>query len=135
MIRKVRGKNMLDIVKMSEDLRTRLQREADAIINDRLTMRDVLEARVRELADKRDKEIARVDAWALQQRQLIHEIFTALLLETENDRLKNNESLQRMTSEARAPETASAHLAHTPHTPHPSARTALKSFRHLNAAE
>jgi hypothetical protein len=120
------GKKMLDIVKMSEDLRSRLQREADTLINDRLIMRDVLEARGRELADKRDKEIARIDAWATQQRQLIQEIFSAILLETEMDRLKNDESLQRMTGEARTLDVAPAHVP---------AKPAPRGLKHLKAAE
>jgi hypothetical protein len=90
------GKEMLDIVKMSEELRSKLQREADSLISDRLMMRDVLEARTRELLDKRDAEISRIEDWAKEQRRLVQEIFAALLQETESDRFKNDESLQRM---------------------------------------
>lgn len=100
---------MLDIVKMSEELRSKLQLEADTLINDRLTMRDVLEARSRELADKRDAEIGRIESWAADQRKLVQEIFTALLQETEMDRMKNDESLERMTGGMHAPEAAPAH--------------------------
>ena len=95
---------MLDIVKMSEELRSKLQLEADTLINDRLTMRDVLEARSRELADKRDAEIGRIESWAADQRKLVQEIFTALIQETEMDRMKNEESLERMTGGMPAPE-------------------------------
>jgi L-rhamnose isomerase len=117
---------MLDIVKMSEELRSKLQREADSLINDRLTMRDVLEARSRELADKRDAEISRIEAWATEQRQLVQEIFTALLQETEMDRMKNDESLQRMTGAHQAPEGIPPHIP---------AKSMPRGLREIRAAE
>jgi hypothetical protein len=91
---------MLDIVKLSEDLRTKLQHEADLLMSDRLMTKDVLEARAGEIAAKRDNELRRVDQWASQQKALISEIFSAILSEIDADRLRNETNLARMRGEA-----------------------------------
>lgn len=109
---------MLDIVKLSEDLRAKLQHETDMLMSDRLMTKDVLESRARELVSKRDDELRRVDIWASQQKALISEIFSALLTEIEADRARNEENLRRMKGEPPAP----VHMASKP-------------MRHLKAAE
>ena len=90
---------MLDIVKLSEDLRARLQQETDLLMSDRLMTKDILEARAKELSQKRDDELKRVDEWASQQKALISEIFTALLAELDADRQRNEANLARLKGE------------------------------------
>ena len=90
---------MLDIVKMSEDLHSKLQQDMDSRISDRLMTKDVLEARTRELAVKREDELRRIDAWAAQQKAMVAEVFAALISETEIDRRRNEETLRRIKGE------------------------------------
>jgi hypothetical protein len=101
---------MLDIVKLTEELRSKLQAETDELINDRLTTRDLLKSRSRELAERRDAELTRIDQWARQQRKVMEEIFTALIEETEADARSNDDSLQRLIGENHVPEAAIASL-------------------------
>ena len=108
---------MLDIVKLSEELRAKLQHETDVLMSDRLMTKEVLEARAKELAHKREDELRRVDQWAIQQKSLISEIFSALIAEIEADRQRNESNLSRMKGELPAP-----------------AKTA-RPERHLKAAE
>lgn len=90
---------MLDIVKLSEELRAKLQHETDLLMSDRLMTRDVLEARAKELTEKRDDELRRIDQWASQQKTLIKEIFSALIAETEADSQRNEDNIARMKGE------------------------------------
>lgn len=113
-----KGMTMLDIVKLSEDLKTKLQHETDLLMSDRLMTRDVLEARTRELNSKRDDELRRVDQWATQQKALITEIFSALISEIDADRQRNDANIARMKGEAV-----------------PEAPAKPKNVRHLKAAE
>lgn len=91
---------MFDIVKLSEDLRTKLQHETDLLMSDRLMTRDVLEARAAEIAAKRDNELRRVDQWASQQKALVSELFTAILSEIDADRIRNETNMAHMKGEA-----------------------------------
>ena len=113
-----KGMTMLDIVKLSEDLKTKLQHETDLLMSDRLMTRDVLEARTRELNAKRDDELRRVDQWATQQKALITEIFSALISEIDADRQRNETNIARMKGEAM-----------------PEAPAKARNVRHLKAAE
>lgn len=90
---------MQDIVKLSEDLRAKLQQETDILMSDRLMTREVLENRARELESKRNEELRRVDEWATQQKAMIGEIFSALLSEIEADRRRNEVNLAHMRGE------------------------------------
>lgn len=111
---------MLDIVKLSEELKTKLQQETDILISDRLMTRDVLDARAKELAAKRDEELLRVDQWGAQQKELIAEVFSAMLSELDADRQRNESNLALLRGEAPPP---------------PAGRFPLKPPRHLKAAE
>ncbi len=99
---------MLDIVKLTEELRSKLQSETDELINDRLTTKDLLKARSRELAERRDAELNRIEQWARQQRKAMEDIFGALIQETEADARSNDDSLQRLIGENLVPESAMA---------------------------
>jgi hypothetical protein len=93
---------MFSIVNLSEDLLTKLRQEADILLSDRLMTRDVLEARANELHQKRDEELRRIEKWATQQKELVGEIFAALISETEADRQRNENNLARMKAELEA---------------------------------
>lgn len=111
---------MLDIVKLSEELQSKLQQETDILISDRLMTRDVLDARAKELAAKRNEELHRVDQWASQQKALIAEVFSAMLSELDADQQRNENNLALLRGE----------------TPPPSAgRYPPRTTRHLKAAE
>ncbi len=114
---------MFSIVNLSEDLLTKLRQETDILLSDRLMTRDVLEARANELAQKRDDELRRIEKWATQQKELISEIFAALMAETEADRQRNENNLTRMKAEL---ETLSATPAKT---------VSSKPLHRLHAAE
>jgi hypothetical protein len=90
---------MLDIVKISEQLFAKLQQEADVLMSDRLLSQQVLEARTRELTNKKNEELNRIEQWAAQQKALISEIFSALIAEVEADRQRNESNLMRMRGE------------------------------------
>lgn len=113
---------MLDIVKLSEDLRSKLQQETDILMSDRLMTREVLENRARELESKCGDELRRVDEWATQQKALISEIFSALLSEIEADRRRNEANLAHMRGDGPAPTATTI-------------KPAPRAPRHLNAAE
>ena len=113
-----RSVHMLDVVTLSQELMTKLRQETDLVMSDRLLTRDVLDARIKELAKRRDEEMARVDKWASQQKALINEVFSALIAENEADRKRNEEHLAHMNGEK------------VPH-----AQAASKSVRQLRAAE
>ena len=90
---------MYNVVTMSQELHTKLQQETELVLSDRLLTRDVLEARLAELAKKRDEELIRIDQWASQQKKLVNEIFSAMIAEHEADRQRNEENLAHMKGE------------------------------------
>lgn len=110
---------MLDIVKLSDELRTKLQHETDILISDRLMTRDVLDARAKELAAKREEELRRVEQWGAQQKALITEVFSALLTEIDADKQRNESHLALLKGE----------------TPPALGKAQAKPPRHLKAAE
>lgn len=91
-----KARHMLDIVKLSEELKTRLQIETDLNLSDRLMTRDLLEARAKELAARRDEELQRIEQWASQQKAMVKEIFSAMIGEIEADRQRNEGHLTRI---------------------------------------
>lgn len=95
---------MLDIVKLSETLQTRLQHETDLLMSDRLMTRDIIDARSKELLGKRDEEIRRIDQWASQQKSLVAEVFGAMLAELEADRARNESNIERMLGDRTGPQ-------------------------------
>ncbi len=94
---------MFNVVSISEELLAKLRHETDLLMSDRLMTRDVLAARIKELGEKRDEELSRVEQWAQQQKTLIDEIFSALVSETEADLQRNEQNLARMKGEAPPP--------------------------------
>lgn len=106
---------MRDIVKLGEELRTRVLQEMEVLVAERTVMRDILESRGRELAIKRDEELRRIDQWADQQRGMVKEVFAAMTAENQSDLQKNDAAIKRMSGEttvaAKPPSKAAAAFA------------------------
>jgi hypothetical protein len=94
---------MQDLIKYSEALSGRLQREFETLVTERVTTRDILEARKGELARMRDDELRRLDQFYQQQKSMVSGIFAALLGEIDADLAKNADSLNHLTGEAGRP--------------------------------
>jgi hypothetical protein len=93
---------MHDIVKNSGDLFGRLQKEFETLVADRMTARDILDARRKEIAKMRDDELRRLEQFYQQQKSMVAGIFQALLSEVDADLSKNDEQLKHLTGEAQA---------------------------------
>ncbi len=88
---------MHDIVKYSEDLAGRLQKEFETLVADREMTRDILDARRKELVKMRDDELRRLEQFYQQQKSMVSGIFQALLSEIDADLTKNDEGLKHLT--------------------------------------
>jgi len=88
---------MHDIVKYSEDLAGRLQKEFETLVADREMTRDILDARRKELVKMRDDELRRLEQFYQQQKSMVSGIFQALLGEIDADLVKNDENLKHLT--------------------------------------
>ena len=103
---------MHDIVKYSEDLAGRLQKEFETLVADREMTRDILDARRKELVRMRDDELRRLEQFYQQQKSMVSGIFQALLSEIDADLTKNDEGLKHLTGNAapaqKAPKPAQA---------------------------
>ena len=91
---------MQDIIKLGEELHSRVVRETDSMIAERSMMRDIVESRGRELIAKRDEELHRIDAWAKSQKEIVRDVFTAMISENEADKLKHELAIKRLVGEA-----------------------------------
>ncbi len=100
---------MHDIVKYSEDLAGRLQKEFETLVADREMTRDILDARRKELVKMRDDELRRLEQFYQQQKSMVSGIFQALLNEIDADLTKNDENLKHLTGN-----TGAAPKAHKP---------------------
>ena len=90
---------MHDIVKYSEDLAGRLQKEFETLVADREMTRDILDARRKELVKMRDDELRRLEQFYQQQKSMVSGIFQALLNEIDADLAKNDENLKHLTGD------------------------------------
>ncbi len=109
---------MHDLVKYSEALSLKLQKEYEALVNDRETTRDVLESRRSELAKMRDDELRRLEQFFQQQKAMVSGIFSALLSEVEADLAKNADNLKHLTGEHGEVATGKAANRNGPHLAH-----------------
>jgi hypothetical protein len=87
---------MRDILKLSAELQARATEEMEEILAERAVVREVLEARGKELGLKRDEELARIEQWAEQQKALVHDVFAAMIAENQADLDKNDALMQRI---------------------------------------
>lgn len=83
---------MRDIVKFTADLQARISSEVEALLAERAGVRDILEARLKELTLRREAELKRIDQWAVQQKAAVSEVFGAMVDEAKAD-LESNASL------------------------------------------
>ncbi len=93
---------MREIIKMGEQLQSRMLEEVETMLAERTMLRDVVVARGRELQAKRDEEIRRIDRWAQSQKEIVKEVFQALLAENDLDIEKHEIAIHRLDNEAPA---------------------------------
>ena len=94
---------MRDILKLGEELRTRLIEETEVMLAERVMMRDLTQARGRELVAKREEELRRIAYWAESQKAVVNDVFSTMISENEIDREKHEAAIQRLSGENAAP--------------------------------
>ena len=87
---------MREIIKMGEQFQSRLLEEVETMVAERTMLRDVVVARGRELQSKRDEELRRIERWAQSQKEVVKEVFTAMLAENDLDIEKHEIAIQRL---------------------------------------
>jgi hypothetical protein len=91
---------MRDILKLAAELQARATEEMEDILAERAVVREVLEARGKELGLKCQEELRRIDQWAEQQKALVQEVFAAMIAENQADLDKNALLMQRIGGDA-----------------------------------
>lgn len=91
---------MREILKLGEELRTRMIEEAEVMLVERTTMRDVTQTRGRELVAKREEEMRRIDYWAESQKAIVSDVFTAMIAENDADRQKHEAAIRRLSGDS-----------------------------------
>jgi hypothetical protein len=94
---------MQEIIKLGEELKARVVRETDVMIAERCLLRDIVENRGRELQRKCEEELRRIEGWAEGQKQVVREVFHAMISENEADKLKHEAAIARLYGESLAP--------------------------------
>jgi hypothetical protein len=93
---------MRELIKLGDELRARIVEESDVMLAERAMMRDILETRGRELQVKRDDELRRIDRWAEGQREIVRDVFAAMLAENEADKQKHEAAIKRLLGDSTA---------------------------------
>lgn len=91
---------MREILKLGDELRTRMIEETEVMLVERTTMRDVTQTRGRELIAKRDEELRRIDYWAESQKAIVTDVFAAMIAENDADRQKHEAAIRRLSGES-----------------------------------
>lgn len=94
---------MRDLLKLGEELRTRMIEEVEIMLVERTMMRDVTQTRGRELVAKREEELRRIEYWAESQKAIVSDVFSAMISENEIDRQKHEVAIRRLTTEGAPP--------------------------------
>ena len=94
---------MRDLLKLGDELRTRMIEETEVMLVERTTMRDVTQTRSRELMAKREEELRRIDYWAESQKAIVSDVFTAMIAENDADRQKHEVAIRRLSGETTPP--------------------------------
>lgn len=93
---------MRDLIRLGDELRARIVEESDVMLAERTMMRDILEARGRELLAKRDEELRRIDRWADSQKEIVRDVFAAMVAENEADKQKHEAAIKRLLGDSNA---------------------------------
>lgn len=93
---------MREVMRLGELLADKLGEETATMLAERAMFLDVAAARSRELAAKRDEEFQRIDDWAEKQKQVVREVFSAMIAESELDIQKHDEAMRRLNGGAPA---------------------------------
>ncbi|MBC8035708.1 MAG: hypothetical protein H7X89_00605 [Rhizobiales bacterium] len=87
---------MRDIIKMNEQLQARMIEEAEAMLTERTMLRDVALGRGRALQARWDEELHRIDKWAQSQKDVVKEVFSAMITENNFDVEKHSNAIHRL---------------------------------------
>lgn len=87
---------MREIVRLGEQFHARMVEEVELMAAERSMLRDVAVARGRELQARRDEELRRIDSWAQAQKDVVMEVFAAMLAENELDIEKHQIAIGRL---------------------------------------
>ncbi|HUR43775.1 MAG TPA: hypothetical protein VMZ01_06725 [Aestuariivirga sp.] len=123
---------MRELLYLSGQLHAHMLKEIEAMLSERLVLRYMSEARGTELLVKRDEELQRIDSWAEAQKEIVKEVFWAMIKEAETDKLMHVKAIDRLSVDsaslgAGAEQAALTHEGHT-------AQTAPKSAAVENAS-
>ena len=101
---------MQEIIKLGEELKARVVRETDAMIAERCLLRDIVENRGRELQRRCEEELRRIESWAEGQKQVVREVFQAMIAENDSDKLKHEAAIARLYGESMVPPVTSPNI-------------------------
>ena len=91
---------MHDIIKMNERVQARMIEEVEVMLAERTMLRDVAVARGRALQAKFDEELRRIALWSQSQRDVVKEVFSAMLAENDFDVEKHDNAIHRLNGDA-----------------------------------
>jgi hypothetical protein len=96
----MKANGMRDLIKLGDELRARIVEESDVMLAERTMMRDILETRGRELLAKRDEEVRRIDRWADSQKEIVRDVFAAMVAENDADKQKHESAIKRLLGDS-----------------------------------
>jgi hypothetical protein len=90
---------MREILKLGEDLMNSVVQATEVMLAERKMLLEIVESRTTELQHKRDEELRRIERWAESQKEVVKEVFSAMLAETEIDKHKHELAIRRLKGE------------------------------------
>jgi hypothetical protein len=90
---------MREILKLGEELRSRMIEETEIMLAERALMHDIAETRGRELLTKREEELRRIERWTESQKAVVADVFSAMIAENEVDKQKHESAIRRLNGE------------------------------------
>jgi hypothetical protein len=90
---------MREILKLGEDLMNSMVQATEVMLAERKMLLEIVESRAVELQHKRDDELKRIDRWAESQKEVVKEVFSAMLEENELDKHKHESAIRRLKGE------------------------------------
>lgn len=91
------------LLDLSEQLSARMHEEIETMRSERIVMRAMSVARGRELLAKRDEVLLQIDSWAEAQKDLVKEVFWAMIAEAEIDKKMHETAIGRLSVDGELP--------------------------------
>ena len=88
---------MRELLDLSGKLHAHMLKETEAMLSERLVLRYMSEARASELLVKRDEELLRIDNWAAAQKEVVKDVFWAMIKEAETDKQMHVKAIGRLS--------------------------------------